>query len=68
MPDEPSQPSNPPEEDQEPGGFLVRKCFVGEGFQLDRSIEIRVSKIIGSAVYIAVRAPKNMKIRRAVKA
>ena len=66
MSDKP-KPESKPEEESEQGGFLVRKCFEGEGFQLDRNIEIRVSKIAGNAVYLAVRAPKNMKIQRAGK-
>lgn len=68
MPDDKDKPSVKTDEpDEEAGGFLVRKCFEGEGFKLDRNIEIRVSKIAGTAVYLAVRAPRNMRIRRADK-
>lgn len=46
-------------------GFLVRKCEEEEGFMIGDDIEVRVYRIMGSKVVLAVRAPRDVKIKRA---
>ena len=47
------------------GGYLVLRLRLGEGFVVADLVEVRVASPKGSGdVHLAIRAPKEMKIRR----
>lgn len=58
-PDEKKPAASP----QEPSpGFLVRKCFEEQGFKIGDGIEVRVYRILGNKVILAVKAPRDVEI------